>query len=165
MFSFSNCGKFVTNSGFEEIVYQARMCSVGEIKSVLSGKSYNMCCRIHEVVAEAISRLFQAQYVAPFISKKLVEQSKSDHTTLKDSKRFEENYAKYAEMQKRCNAGEFGVMAKYWMLYVRIIDLIHQLHFAININDYYLRLETWEVLMVLSFTMNKQNYVRMVHTI
>ena len=160
MFSFSNCGKFVTNSGFEEIVYQARMCSVGEIKSVLSGKSYNMCCRIHEVVAEAISRLFQAQYVAPFISKKLVEQSKSDHTTLKDSKRFEENYAKYAEMQKRCNAGEFGVMAKYWMLYVRIIDLIHQLHFAININDYYLRLETWEELMVLSFTMNKQNYAR-----
>ena len=156
----SNCGKFVTNSGFEEIVYQARMCSVGGIKPVLSGKSYNMCWRIHEVVAEAISRLFQEQYVAPFISEKLVEQSKSDHTTLKNSKEFEEYYAKYAEMQKRCNAGEFGVMAKYWMLYVRIIDLIHQLHFAININDYYLRLETWEELMVLRFTMNKQNYAR-----
>ena len=43
---------------------------------------------------------------------------------------------------------------------MRITDLIHQLHFAININDYYLRLETWEELMVLSFTMNKQNYAR-----
>ena len=43
---------------------------------------------------------------------------------------------------------------------MRITDLIHQLHFAININDYYLRLETWEELIVLSFTMNKQNYVR-----
>ena len=46
------------------------------------------------------------------------------------------------------------------MLYVRTIDLIHYLHFAININDYYLRLETWEELMVLRFTMNKQNYAR-----
>ena len=43
---------------------------------------------------------------------------------------------------------------------MRIIDLIHQLHFTININDYYLHLETWEELMVLSFTMNKQNYAR-----
>ena len=61
----------------------------GGIKPVLSGKSYNMCWRVHEVVAEVISRLFQEQYVPPFISEKLVEQSKSDHTTLKNSKEFE----------------------------------------------------------------------------
>ena len=35
MHLFSNCGKIVTNSRFEEIVYQARMCSVGERKPVL----------------------------------------------------------------------------------------------------------------------------------
>ena len=46
------------------------------------------------------------------------------------------------------------------MLYVRDIDLIHQFHSVININDYCLRLENWEELMVLSFTMNKQNYAR-----
>ena len=63
-------------------------------------------------------------------------------------------------MQKRCSAGEFRVTAKYLMLHVRIIDLINQLHFAINIRNYYLGLETWEELMMLSFTMNKQNYAR-----
>ena len=88
MHFFWNCGKFVTNSWFEEIVYQARMCSLGGIKPVLLAKSYIMCWRIHEVVAEAISRLFQEQYVAPFISEKLIEQSKSNHTTLKNSKEF-----------------------------------------------------------------------------
>ena len=82
MHFYINCGKFVTNSGFEEIVYQARICSVGEIKPVLSGKSYNMCWRIHKVVAEAISRLFQEQYVASLISEKLIGQSKLDQTTL-----------------------------------------------------------------------------------
>ena len=32
---FSNGGKFVTNSGSEEIAYQVMMCSVGGIKPVL----------------------------------------------------------------------------------------------------------------------------------
>ena len=30
MHFFSNCGKFVSDSGFEEILYQTRMCSVEE---------------------------------------------------------------------------------------------------------------------------------------
>ena len=46
------------------------------------------------------------------------------------------------------------------MFYVRIIDLIHWFHFVININDYFLRLDIMEKLMVLSFKMNKQNYAR-----
>ena len=36
---FSNCGKFLSNSRFEEILYHARMCSVGGIRPFLSGKS------------------------------------------------------------------------------------------------------------------------------
>lgn len=110
-------------------------------KAVLSGKSNNMCQKIHEVVAEAINRLFQEQYVAPLISEKLFEQSNLDRSTLKNSKEFEE-YAKYVEMHRRCYAGEFGVTTKYWMLYVRIIDLIRQLNFVIIMNNYYLRVET-----------------------
>ena len=36
---FSNCGKFLSNSRFEEILCHARMCSVGGIRPFLSGKS------------------------------------------------------------------------------------------------------------------------------
>ena len=43
MHFFSNCGKLVSNSGFEEILYQARMCSVGGVRAVLSGKSLQPC--------------------------------------------------------------------------------------------------------------------------
>ena len=92
------------------------MCSVGRIQPVLSGESYNMHQRIHKVVVESFSRLYQEQYVAPLISEKLVEQSKLDHSTLKNSKEFEEYYKKYVEMQKRCSAGECGVTTKHWML-------------------------------------------------
>ena len=156
---FINCEKYVTNSGFEEIVYQARTCSLGRIKTVLSGNSCNMCWRIHEVVAKVNSRLFQEKYVAPLISDKLFEQSKSDQTTLQKLQRIWRT-CKIRWNAERCSAGEFGVKVKYWILYVRIIYSINQLNFVININDYYLGLETWEELMVLSFTMNKQNYAQ-----
>ena len=46
------------------------------------------------------------------------------------------------------------------MMNARIIHLIDQFHFVININDYFLRLDTLKELMVLSFKMNKQNYAR-----
>ena len=45
------------------------MFSVGGIKPILSGKSSNMCRSIHEVVAEAISRLFQEQDVVKISEK------------------------------------------------------------------------------------------------
>ena len=35
---FSHCGKFLSKSRFEEILHQARMCSVGGIRPVLSWK-------------------------------------------------------------------------------------------------------------------------------
>ena len=39
MHFFSNCGKFLSNSKFEEVLHQAGMCSVGGIRPVLSGKT------------------------------------------------------------------------------------------------------------------------------
>ena len=39
MHSFINCGKFLSSSRFEEILYQARMSSVGGLRPVLSRKS------------------------------------------------------------------------------------------------------------------------------
>ena len=77
---------------------------------------------------------------------------------MQNIKEFEEYYAKCVEIQKQCSIGEFAVMTKYWILYVRIIGLIQQVHFVINTNNYYLCLETWKELMALRFPMKKQNY-------
>ena len=38
---FENVGKFVSSSGFKDILFQAGMCSYGSIKKSLSGKAYN----------------------------------------------------------------------------------------------------------------------------
>ena len=66
MHFFSDCGKFVSNSGFEEILYQARMCSVGGIKPVLSGKS------LQHVFENSLRNCRNNIYVTPLISVILV---------------------------------------------------------------------------------------------
>ena len=71
---------FSNFSGFEEILYQARMCSVGGIRPVLSGKS------LQHVLENSRSSCRSNIYIAPLISEKLVEQSKLDYTTMKKSK-------------------------------------------------------------------------------
>ena len=55
---FSTIGKFVAGSGFEEMVYQAGLCTSGGIKGVISGKHYNKSWMVHKSFAEAIDRLF-----------------------------------------------------------------------------------------------------------
>ena len=49
---------------------------------------------------------------------------------------------------------------QYWMLYQSMVDFLHQLHYAINTNNYDLRRLVWEKMLPLSFSMNKQNYAR-----
>ena len=63
---FNNCGKFFSNSGFQEILYQARMYSVGGIRPVLSGKS------LQHVLENSRSNCRSNIYVAPLISVILV---------------------------------------------------------------------------------------------
>ena len=46
------------------------------------------------------------------------------------------------------------------MLYQYMVDLLHQLHYVINANNYDLRKLIREEMLPLSFSMNKQNYAR-----
>ena len=55
---FGIIGKIVSGSGFEDVVYQADLCTSGGMKGVLSGKHYNRAWSVHEVMAEALHRVF-----------------------------------------------------------------------------------------------------------
>ena len=55
---FGVIGKFISGSGFEEIVYQSDLCTSGSLNAVLSGKHYNRCWWVHENFSEALERLF-----------------------------------------------------------------------------------------------------------
>ncbi|CAB4015941.1 Hypothetical predicted protein, partial [Paramuricea clavata] len=65
-------GRFVENSGFEDGLFQAGLCSSGSITGVMSGKHYNRCWLVHEAFSEALERLFVKQYL-PTMPKKVEE--------------------------------------------------------------------------------------------
>ena len=71
---------FVSDVVFEEVLYQAWMCSMGGIRPVLSRKS------LQRVLDNSQSSCRSNVYFAPLISVILVSQSKLDHSTLKISK-------------------------------------------------------------------------------
>ena len=60
---FGITGTFISGSGFEEIVYQSGLCRSGSINTPLSGKHYNRCWYVHEIINDALERLFIRQYL------------------------------------------------------------------------------------------------------
>ena len=61
---FGVMGLYVSGSGFEEVLFQADLCSSGSIRGVISGKHYNRCWKIHETFAEVLERLFLEKFMA-----------------------------------------------------------------------------------------------------
>ena len=58
MMFFSVIDDYLKGSGFEEMVFQGKLCTPGSIKSVMKGKHYNRCWLIHEAFAECVEQLY-----------------------------------------------------------------------------------------------------------
>ena len=52
--NFQVIGPFITESGFEDIVYQSNVCSTGSLLDVLSGSHYNRCWTVHNATSERL---------------------------------------------------------------------------------------------------------------
>ena len=162
---FGNIGKAVTGSGFEDIIYQAELCTTGGIKGVLSGKHYNRSWMVHECFAEAIDRLFCETFIdIPPDQEEHFQQclssDSSNNCDLFKEKTFVDFNNLYKQMKEDCWIGKYGKTPQFWMSYQSAVDQLHKLHYAININDFDLRATLWENAIAYCFSMNKQNYAR-----
>ena len=161
---FRTTGKFVAGSGFEEVVYQAGLCTSGGIKGVLSGKHYNRSWMVHESFAEAIDRLFCGAFL-PEITEDLehtVKRNVSEQIIddVIETIPFTDYEQRYESLKSCCLRVEFGKRPQFWMTYQKAIDRQHKFHFSINTNDFDLRLKCWKDSLPLCFATNKQNYAR-----
>ena len=60
---FGIIGTFISGSGFVEIVYQSGLCTSGSINMLLSGKHYNRCWYVQEIINDTLERYFIRQYL------------------------------------------------------------------------------------------------------
>ena len=161
---FGVTGRFVEGSGFEDVLFQAGLCSSGSITGVMSGKHYNLCWLIHENFSEALERLFIEQYL-PAIPEKVeefarrpVQKTSLPHILSND---IVEKYVNMYQTQKaKCLNGEFGKTPQYWAKYMELVDRQQKLHYSINTNDYDLRMLTWKESLPLCFATNRVHYAR-----
>eukprot|EP00795_Rhopilema_esculentum_P011282 gene11282-21474_t len=55
--NFGDIGKIIKCSGFEDVVFQASVCSPGSLNGVLGGTHYNRAWTVHATFSEALERL------------------------------------------------------------------------------------------------------------
>ena len=66
----------------------------------------------------------------------------------------------YVQQAKKCLNGEFGKTPQFWVMYMIMVDRQQKLHYAINTNNYNLRLLIWNESLPMWFATNKIHYAR-----
>ncbi len=161
---FGVIGTFVEGSGFEDVLFQAGLCSSGSITGFLSGKHYNRNWLLHEAFSEALARLFQEQFI-PEIPDTLIQlcQDQPASVNVKDLitdasvQAYMENYS---QQLVKCLHGEFGKTPQFWAIYMMMVDRQQKLHHAVSTNNYNLRLLTWRKSLAMCFATNRIHYSR-----
>ena len=167
---FGIVGTLVKASGFEDIIFQAGVCSTGSLNGVLAGSHYNRCWTVHTAMAEALERLLLELFLStghhiPTVLQcfygKNDDNSKSSCIDLiyhEDVINFQQSYVKF---QQNIRDGLHGKTAQFWMVnYIDIIRFLHQIHYSVQTNNYDLRLDGLKKVLPFCFALNKQNYAR-----
>ena len=163
---FGIIGKIITGSGFEDVLYQADLCTSGGIKGILSGKHYNRCWKFHECLAESLHRLLiERELESLTVSKDLENLIKSigDAKSCQDlfeNPEFKNYYHEFNSIENQYLNGDKGKTPQFWTLYTSLVQLVQELHYSINVNDFYLRLKCWKDIVFLCAATNKRNYLR-----
>lgn len=160
---FGVIGQYITGSGFEKNAYQSRLASAVSIKKLLSGKHYNCCWWVHEIIHDALERLFFQRLLGDDEENIQSLQEDKEVDGARESVVSEDARClikKYQEMKKMGIDGEFGKTPQFWLKYMEMVSKLHQLHFALNTNNLMLKINSWEYFLPLCFMTNKIHYSR-----
>ena len=64
----------------------------------------------------------------------------------------------YETYRKDVEQGKIGNSAKYWLMYLDLMRLQHEIQRAVQTNDFDMRLDAWNKMLPYYFSFNKTNY-------
>ena len=67
---------------------------------------------------------------------------------------------KFENYRQEVREGKKGKTAQFWIRYLDLMRLQHQIYTAIQTNDFDIRLNAWKEMLPLYFALNKTNYAR-----
>lgn len=163
--NFGVIGKLVAASGFEDVAFQAGVCSTGSLKGVLAGTHYNRAWTVHSVFAEALERLLFERFIAESgeeIPVVLHHAAQDPFQNVSEILGQAENlFLKFQKFKNRVRSGELGKTAQFWLsLYLDLMSIQQAAHLAVQENDFEVRHSAWKQFLPLYFALNKTNYAR-----
>ena len=137
--NFKVIGILVRNSGFEDVVYQAGVCTSGSLLGVMVGSHYNRAWLIHSIVLEAMERLLIRRYLAETNIEIPVELS----DILSDPDLFNGEItaptatfiSQYEGFKDEARRGILGQTPQYWITYIELMKFQHMVHTAVQTNS------------------------------
>ena len=107
---FNVVGTMIDGSGFNDIIFQANLCSSESLASVINGSHYNRCWRLHEPFAEALEKLLMERFIdykqlaIPETVIAFTEsiQVKDNDETVVNDQGVQEFHGQYLEFRERC---------------------------------------------------------------
>ena len=121
---------------------------------LLSGKHYNRCWNVDEIINDALERHFIRQYLQEY--KQLI----NNLQCLKGIDGTKENILNNDAITLLIEKGKLRKTAQYWLIYMEMLSKLHQFQFAINNNNLLMQITAWEVFLLLCFATNKVHYAQ-----
>lgn len=66
----------------------------------------------------------------------------------------------YEQYRREVGQGVIGKTAQFWVSYLDLMRIQHQIHTSVQTNDFDMRLDSWEKILPMYFAFNKTNYAR-----
>ena len=161
-------GKFIEESGGPDLLSESDCLAPGSTKGFLKCTTFKRCKRVHSLLALAIEALHYRKFLDEYPEKDevlselvnfdIVDSEKLDF--ILNSNVFQNLYKAYCTYTEETLAGTRGKTPQYWMTYVKMVNLYHQLDRATRENDVSMFIEVLSECTDVFFALNRPNYAR-----
>ena len=158
-------GKIVKCSGFEDIIFQAGVCSTGNLNGVSMGSYYNRAWTVHSAFSEPLERLLIERFIFEyniFISEDLISAAEVPQSFYEDIVSSNATFlSRYQEFKESIRKGELGETQPFCLLLcLDLMQTQHFIHLAVQDKDFEMRLCCWKFYLPLYFALQKTNNAR-----
>lgn len=140
---FKAIGKFIDNSGIQNIMINSDLLASGSLNGFIEGKHFNRCKRLHPIISVAIQILHFERFsndenielndeVNIFL--KAFKNKRSHYPTI-DHSDVKQLFNKYEKYKQETMNGDHGKTPQYFMIYVQLIDYCFMLNTAIRTSN------------------------------
>ena len=155
----------IADSGGPAALTDTEVLAPGSLNGFLSGKHYNRCNRLHELLCLAMEVLHFRSFMLSYEGKDELEElfrerSIDDSTDVLSDEVFIRGLSAYEAYSELTRSGCHGLTAQFWLMYVDIMRTLRMFERSIRTNDIDLFIYTLSSITALFFATGHSNYAR-----